>query len=204
MFNITQDMADIVRLQRTWATKVSDNSVGNAYGKSCMDDFNSIVKALPVRSNLKILDIGAGLGGIDILLHNYYSNLGHPPKIFLLDKNKVDENIKYGYSNTPSAYNNLSLAEQFFHMNNIPVEDCRFVTEYPKVTFDIIISLISCGFHYPISEYISYIKHSIHTKTVVIMDIRKFSGQFDTLHNTFNWVNCLQVTQKYKRIVCRL
>ena len=206
-FHMTKPMLKFAQLQRTFLQKAATERIPELYYGSCEADFESIKKALPKRTagEVNILDIGAGLGGIDILLHNYYFLTGAEPHIYVLDKTETADKIKYGYSNSPSAYNNLDLTRDFFEMNGIEPGRCLFTEKFPEpVKFDLIISLISCGFHYSISQYISFIQRSIHPKTIVIFDIRKFSGQFDSLHNVFGWVNCLKVTEKYKRMVCRL
>ena len=42
-----------------------------------------------------IMDIGCGLGIINIYLNDIYIN---QPNFFLLDKNRIDKKIKYGFS----------------------------------------------------------------------------------------------------------
>ena len=207
MFKLNEKMMALVRLQRTWAMKAKNPRIADLYLKSCEQDLKSMVKALPKKEpgeDIRILDIGAGLGGVDVLLYHHYKSLGVNALLYALDKNEVVDNIKYGYSNKPSFYNDLQTTKEFWGLNGVPFGNCCFSTEFPKnKKFDLIISLISCGFHYPILEYISYIRESITSKTMIVLDIRKLSGQFDTLHNTFDWVNCLQINKKYKRMACR-
>lgn len=206
-FIMTDDMLRYVKLQRTFLEKARHDRVPELYENSCMADYESIRKALPKKTSgrINILDIGAGMAGIDNVLFNYYFMAGADPHIYILDKNTIADKIKYGYSNNPSAYNSTDLSRKFLELNGVPSGNIHINETYPEgVTFDLILSFISCGFHYPITEYISFIKKSIHSKTMLIFDVRKFSGQFDTLHNAFNWVNCLQITEKYKRMVCRL
>ena len=206
-FHMTHDMLRYVQMQRTFLTKASADRIPELYENSCISDYESIRKALPKRSagRVNILDIGAGMAGIDVLLFQFYFLAGADPHIYILDKNTVADKVKYGYSNNPSAYNSLDLTRKFLELNGVPAGNIHISEAFPeKVKFDLILSLISCGFHYPVTEYISFIKQAIHPKTMLIFDIRKFSRQFDTLHNAFNWVNCLQIKEKYKRVVCRL
>ena len=51
------------------------------------------------------MDIGCGLGVIDIYLNRIFKN---SPNFFLLDKNRIDNKIKYGFSNNYESYNDLS------------------------------------------------------------------------------------------------
>ena len=50
------------------------------------------------------MDIGCGLGLINILLNNNFENI---KDFYLLDKNIIDHKIKYGFSVNYESYNNL-------------------------------------------------------------------------------------------------
>ena len=50
------------------------------------------------------MDIGCGLGIIDIYLNEFFEK---KPAFFLLDKNRVDRKIKYGFSSNYESYNDL-------------------------------------------------------------------------------------------------
>ena len=52
-----------------------------------------------------IMDIGCGLGIINIYLNQIYNN---QPNFFLLDKNRIDKEIKYGFSSEYESYNDLN------------------------------------------------------------------------------------------------
>ena len=53
----------------------------------------------------------------------------------------------------------------------------------PDIKFDLIYSLLSCGFHYPIETYKELVVKHSHSQTVCIFDIRKesFKQQIDSL-----------------------
>ena len=52
-----------------------------------------------------IMDIGCGLGIINIYLNKIFDNY---PNFFLLDKNRIDKKIKYGFSLNYESYNDLN------------------------------------------------------------------------------------------------
>ena len=57
-------------------------------------EIESIKNYLPEKAD-NIIDIGCGLGIINIFLNKIYNN---QPNFFLLDKNRIDKVIKYGFS----------------------------------------------------------------------------------------------------------
>ena len=64
-------------------------------------EFETFKKYLP-NSVENIMDIGCGLGIINIYLNEFFEK---KPVFFLLDKNKVDRKITYGFSSNYESYN---------------------------------------------------------------------------------------------------
>ena len=67
-------------------------------------EIDLIKKYLPSKVE-NIMDIGCGLGIINIYLNDIYIN---QPNFFLLDKNRIDKKIKYGFSSNYESYNDLN------------------------------------------------------------------------------------------------
>ena len=57
-----------------------------------------------------IMDIGCGLGILNVNLNKIYLNKPN----FLLDKNRIDKKIKYGFSFNYESYNELNETKEFF------------------------------------------------------------------------------------------
>ena len=74
-------------------------------------------KYLP-KSVKNIMDIGCGLGIIDIYLNRIFNN----PKFFLLDKNRIDKKIKYGFSDNYESYNDLNETKNLLLNNEIKLD----------------------------------------------------------------------------------
>jgi len=68
------------------------------------------------------------------------------------------EHLKKSYASRDMSY-------QFVDADNIDIPE--------NETFDLICSFKSCGFHYPISEYVDLIKKHSNENTRLIFDIRK-------------------------------
>jgi SAM-dependent methyltransferase len=208
MFEMTEPMADLARLQRTWMSNKDLDAVRRGYFESCASDLKDILVAAP-GAHRHILDIGCGMAGVDILLSRELRHVcgrGHAPKFYLMDKNHVDEVIGYGYKSADkaSAYCDFRTARAFAGLNGIRRNVFFFSESWPEqpVCFDLIFSLISCGFHYPLGAYLTQILDSLATGGRVILDIRKHSGQFEILHRVFDRVDTVRVEEKYKRVVC--
>ena len=66
-------------------------------------ELQTLKKILPSKIN-SILDIGCGIGLINIYLNEHYKN---QVSFYLVDKNRIDYKIKYGFSSVYESYNNL-------------------------------------------------------------------------------------------------
>jgi hypothetical protein len=104
-----------------------------------------------------ILDVGCGLGGIDVLLFAHYQR---DPGLhfYLLDRTQTDAQITYGYKTRADFYNALDLTKQTLIGNGLPTESLTLVEarddagiDLPQ-QIDLVISLISWGFHYPVAQ----------------------------------------------------
>jgi len=130
-----------------------------------------------------IMDIGCGLGVIDIYLNRIFKN---SPNFFLLDKNRIDNKIKYGFSNNYESYNDLSETKNLLLNNEINLEQINLCdVEKPiniKEKVDLVISLKSMGYHYPLENYLNLFKKHCSQNTIFIFDISK--GNYDNLSLT--------------------
>ena len=134
-------------------------------------EFETFKKYLP-NSVENIMDIGCGLGIINIYLNEFFEK---KPVFFLLDKNKVDRKITYGFSSNYESYNDLNETKNILLENNIDTS-CMYLFDVEKqfvITkkMDLVISLKSMGYHYPINTYIELLRNCCTKDTVFIFDI---------------------------------
>ena len=109
-----------------------------------------------------IMDIGCGLGIINILLNKFYND---KPSFYLLDKNRVDKKIKYGFSSNYESYNDLRETKRILTENNI-TDSRLFLYNVEKDylindKIDLVISLKSMGYHYPFETYYNLFKKKL-------------------------------------------
>jgi len=191
---ITPDMEKYILLQRTG---YGDANVLKCYTEDIQKDYQSIKEYLPEKCN-RILDIGCGLAGIDLLLYNHYKG---DTELHLFDYNKTDDKIHYGYHKTASVYNSLDLSGAFLKNNGVEkkkigLHDASFM--FPVRQYDIIISLLSLGFHYPVDTYLS--EMIMCKPKIIILDLRKHSEQLRHLLSYFD-VKIIAEYSKVQRVL---
>ena len=166
-------------------------------------EFLTLKDSLPSHVG-KILDIGCGVAGIDVLLYHHY---GGKADIYLLDKSVLDKNVFYYFEETGSFYNSLSLAKQLLVLNGVSQEKIytQEATDENQVlfgeNFDLVISLISWGFHYPVSTYLNVVYEKMRSGGILILDVRKDTDGEELLKKKFGTTSTLLDEEKYKRLL---
>lgn len=133
-----------------------------AYEASLADVFASVLPALPCECR-SVLDIGSGLGGIDILVAKHYSP---QPKITLLDGIDDEPVVKQSFR----TFSNARVAVDFHQKNGSQVTTVHAV---PDFKYDLIHSYFAYGFHIHPGDYLKDILKARHEKTVCIFDVRR-------------------------------
>ena len=190
-FVVPEGAHDLLRMQRT---HYGPDLAGQyeAELQRTMDSMASVLPAAPAR----IADVGCGMAGIDVLLSRHYR---HAPELWLIDRDGVGEGRKIGYGGADFApYHSFDLAEELLTRNDVPREKLRRVDlgreAFPSVRFDLVVSLLSWGFHFPVSAY----KPDFG---LLVIDVRKGTDGEATLKR---WGRCEVIHEgiKYRRIAC--
>ena len=105
-------------------------------------EFQTIKKFLG--SNNKILSIGSGMGGLEIIINNNFNDTFFT----LIERNFVSKKIRYGWDNiNAEAYNNLNFLNEFLQKNKVDKKNYELIDydkdKLPMRKFDIITSLYS-------------------------------------------------------------
>lgn len=190
----------VVGLESRWRPK----RIKRLYNEDFEREYRILAPALPAEC-ARLLDIGCGVAGIDVLLHRHYADRN--PAVILLDKTHVEQSIYYGFKNRGAFYNSLDVAREVLTSNGIPedgihliqaTDDQRIDTDGP---IDLVISLISWGFHYPVETYLDRVHELLRPQGRLILDLRRGTNAQDALRAKFEDVRILQETDKYTRIV---
>lgn len=138
-------------------------------------DLTQQLEGFNISDTSTIIDIGSGIGIIDLLLAQYLVN----PKIYLIDKEEMNNKPKIYYSE-----------EYFFYNSWKPTIDCINSTpniknkifflnptdQWPK-DVDCITSYFSWCMHYPKETYWKKIKDSLKVNGKLIVDVRKLTDR---------------------------
>jgi SAM-dependent methyltransferase len=187
-------------------TRLRRASITSAFLASIQEDFADIQPHLPGRVNC-ILDIGCGVGGIDVLLNDHYQ--AQSPQFFLLDKSQLDPTVFYDFHSQTAFYNSLDMARELLKANGFvePAIHCLEATPDNRIQIeggiDLALSLISWGFHYPVSTYVNEVARVLVPGGCVILDVRKGTTGLKELRDCFPEVKLLVEKPKYLRLLAR-
>eukprot|EP00931_Biecheleriopsis_adriatica_P045778 TRINITY_DN26226_c0_g1_i2.p1 TRINITY_DN26226_c0_g1~~TRINITY_DN26226_c0_g1_i2.p1 ORF type:complete len:297 (-),score=6.62 TRINITY_DN26226_c0_g1_i2:43-933(-) len=133
---------------------------------------------------LEILDLGAGLAKVDIALHRHFQGHAH---FTFVDRSEIDAEgmwrvsvgLQRGYTQRHPFYGNLNCARDIAAMNGISdvrtlelSSDSQGLDQLPTESIDLIISLASWGYHYPISVHLRQVSRILRRHGVLIMTLR--------------------------------
>lgn len=196
-------LASFYKLSVSLKAVLFSSQIRQAFCDDLENDFLMIRKYLPQNAK-SILDIGCGVAGIDALISEYYKDdLG----VFLIDKTVIDKKVFYDFENKGSFYNSLDISRDLLAMNHVGVKNIflQDATEDNQINFenqfDIIISLISWGFHYPISTYLSTVYFKLNEGGVLILDVRKKTSGIREIEQQFGNCKIIHESKSYFRVI---
>lgn len=201
---ISNEAFSYLRIQRGAISDLSNDRKAweQAYRRSLLGDMGTMLPWLPERCGA-ILDVGSGLGGINILLSRHY---GASLDVWLLDG--VNDQAHVSSHDTP--FNDMVVAQRFLNANGVrtfshvpPLESLeRKVILRP--TFDLAVSLQAWCFHFPPSQYLAFVKQSIKPRATLILDVRKDRKDWrEELRDAFTEIGVAVSPHKFERVVFR-
>ncbi len=134
---------------------------------------------VPLRQSLgearvkRVCDIGCGQG-----INNVFLNIEYAPQFTLVDIEETDDQYHF-WADVGSGYASLNSAKDLLVSNGAKEADVSLINptqqdfDQTGHEFDLVTSLYSCGFHYPIDEYTELFLDTIAGGGMVILDIRK-------------------------------
>ena len=178
--------------------------------KNCSELFEneiSTIKDFLPNKLENIMDTGCGLGIINIFLNKIYRN---SPNFYLLDKNHLDNKIKYGFSDNYESYNDLNETRKILLDNGIKDNRINIFNVDNDINIvkkiDLVISLKSMGYHYPFEKYILLSKKCCNKDTTFIFDIAADQYEVNFFKKYFDQVNVLYSEESIhplKRLCCK-
>ena len=185
----------------------STSRINSKLNKESKIEFNELINFLPSKIN-NVVDIGSGLGIINIFLEKHFTN---KINFTLIDKNRIEKKVTYGFCTEGQFYNNFSLTADFLKNNGINMNQIKLIDSDDKNIinnkFDLVISLLSMGYHYPINQYLSFLKKNTHINTIFIFDVAFENEEINIISQLFKNVETVkkskEVRHNYIRVCCR-
>jgi SAM-dependent methyltransferase len=145
--------------------------LGDFWDKIIVQEWEPIKDAVNWDKVGAVLDIGAGVGGIDVLLWHKCR-----PILALMDYDKTADRLKYGMQASGEPYNSIKATVQMMKRNG--VEGVEYYSPdnleaFGAHSYGLILSCLSWGYHYPIETYLYQAKHALNPSGAIIIDIRE-------------------------------
>jgi hypothetical protein len=201
---VSDTQFEYLRLQKGSLFELSNDRARwqTAYEQDLLQTYDEIKEHLPVVC-WGVLDIGSGLGGIDILLSRHYSD--DPPYVHLLD-GEADAPVMRIHRRT---FNSMAVARAFLTANGVRSDRFGYFTtatdNLPR-PYDVVLSLGSWCFHLPPRTYLPLLMSGggLHTDSVIIVDVRANRPDYEKqLSKWLERVAVIRQTAKYTRCVYR-
>lgn len=148
-----------------------------------------------------LLDIGSGLGGIDVLLYHYFAT---EPFVYLLDG--VDDAPEMKLHR--ETFSNERVARAFLRSNGVRSDRIRYygpAAQDITAPYDVILSLGSWCFHYEPNQYLPRLMAGggVQWETRLIVDLRRDKPEWREQLKAANlqMIAVLRDEPKYTRIV---
>jgi SAM-dependent methyltransferase len=167
-----------------------EDKINSALTAMMLKDYEMIKDYLPTKVD-NSLDIGCGLGLIDIAFFNHYDG---KINLHLLDKtNTIDENTSVrGFNKEYIFYNSMDSTKDTLVSNGVKENSIityevnnDSIEKLNQNKYDLIVSLLSCGWHYSLETYIDLIKSTLTPDGILILDIRHDTGQLEYAQEHF-------------------
>ena len=178
------------------------DKISKDYYKIMYSEYLTIKKF--VKPNQNILSIGAGIGGLEVIINNCFKN----ENFTFIERDFVSEKIRYGWDNeNKEAYNKLNLLQNFLETNLLEINSFKIINfdteNLPIENFNLITSLYSLDFHYDFEVYKNYLSSVSDNETIIIFDTIRANYFKDIFENVMIIKEDDDTLHKSKRIACR-
>jgi len=166
-------------------------------------DAAQLLAILPTTDLARVVSVGPGNGLLELLLMQHFNGNA---QLLLIDIEQSDSH-HHGFHNQGAGYASLRSTIDFLSINGIEESraiGCNPLNEpIPNFEFDLLISILSMGFHYPCDDYVNYMINSCAPNGMIVVDKRIGSqdhGFSLLLDSGFNIVRKIDF-QKYSRVL---
>ena len=162
------------------------------------DIFAKIAPQIEKVAPRRLADIGCGQAFIDLLIYRQFGC-----DLILIDIEESSD-VHFGFAEEGAGYADLANARAYLVANGVP--DAAITTINPRKTaladiasVDMAISLLSCGFHYPVETYDAFFKAQV--SKAILLDCRNHKGGKKALR-AYGSIAEVGVETRHTRILC--
>ncbi|QUS57509.1 class I SAM-dependent methyltransferase [Pseudovibrio brasiliensis] len=187
---LTEKHRNFLLCQRTDLIGKDEDAVLRLYRKHLAKAVKMLRMHAPTLSSKgRFLDIGCGLGFGVLVLKEIY---GPEHQFVGIDKNGKDTEIRYGFQPEAEIYNDLQRTSENLHLNGILKSNLELIDlnehPFPDGIFDIVVSFLAYGWHFPISTYLQNLKKVTRKGSVIYLDLRRRTDGLSMMANEFDLV----------------
>lgn len=159
----------------------------DAYHDGIYKSMRGMLPHLPRRC-VGILDVGAGLGGVDVLLTRYYAaEHSSVPLVVLLDgENDPPQMVRHA-----TTFGNRKAALQFQRDNGVTNVDYVSPGQLRVRKVDLVVSTGAWCFHFGPELYLKYVLQCCSPNAVIILDVRSDKPMW--LAHLLEHLNCVDI-----------
>jgi len=163
------------------------------------DMFAKIAPTIARFAPKRLADIGCGQAFIDLLIYRRFGC-----DLVLIDIEQTDR-IHFGFKPEGAGYADLANARAFLVANGVPERAITTINPRQQALADLApvdmaISLISCGFHYPVATYDSFFQTQV--RKAILLDCRTSRPDGATTLASYGQVESVGREKKHERLLC--
>ena len=180
---------------------INTKKISEEYTKIMIEELNTIKKFTINKKSF--LSIGAGIGGLELLILKTFSDA----HVSFIEKNYISNKIRYGWDDlNREGYNDLNLLEEFLKSNEISKKRYQIYDfdkkKFPTKKFDILLSIYSLDYHYDFEVYSNYLKKVMTEDSILVFDTIR-PKYFESVFKNVEIVKeDSKTVHKSKRIAC--
>ena len=139
-------------------------------------EYKSIKGLLQALAPKRLADIGCGYGLFDLFAAQDLNCT-----VLLID---IEENTHrhFGFNTEGAAYSSLSRAKGLLKANGVKADRIETLNPMTKPaetakSVDLVVSFLSCGFHYPVDMYLPFLEKVLRPGGAAIFDLRRSTAK---------------------------
>lgn len=183
--------------------RLRQRSIADISEREIKTEISRLVSSLPEKEVHSVASIGPGLG-IEVV---ELAKVLPISEVLLID---IEENNRFhhGFQGEGAGYNDLTVTRKFIEENLARKLNYHLINpltsdhlQKHKNRYQLIISLISCGFHYPAETYLEFFRDNLNDDGRIILDLR-LGEDHSAFLDVFD-IELIEMGEKYQRVLCR-